>query len=225
MSYYKKPQYQNEFIDLIQRKVLYNDPIFLLKVEFKATDSSAKPVNNSVGGSSTGVSTKKYTTVIDKLTYSKELFRNISKFAESSLQSQSLISIILRNILLNKSTKLDKPLLSISDTLINSCNLIANAHIDHPIETKIAFPADIVDIFDGKKKSILLIDFDVQSEEQSNIAASLKKLYFGHSKVTSHGKQHIIEYAKTRGYKLVAMTQFTFASDLVKPYGFVFQLL
>ncbi len=223
MSYHKKNQYQSEFINSIQRKALYNDPIFLLTVEFKPADSQT---DKSITGASSidQNHTKKYTTVLDKLTYSKELFRNIFKFAESSLQSQRLIGVVLRNILLTKNLSQNNPLLSISNALINSCNLIASAHLDVPIDHTSVFPHDMEEVFMEKKKSILLIDFDVQNEEQANIAASIKYLYFGHSKVNSYSKQHMIDHAKAHDYKLIAMTQFTFAADVIKPYGFLYEI-
>lgn len=213
MSYHKKKQYLREFVNSIQREVLYHDPIFLLKVDLKP--------NTPVSKKGAGIANNKNSFVksVSDINYSKALFNNIAKFSANDLASKSLVSLTLRGIINNQATSKK---LNSNTALIDKCKTIFGAHVP-AIDEVAAFPANAATAFESNKKTIMLIDFDVQSEEQAEIATHLKSLFFDIKTTANYSKDSIIEQAKNATYKLVAITQFTYAEDIVKPYGFLFK--
>jgi hypothetical protein len=211
MSYHKKKQYLREFVNSIQREVLYHDPIFLLKVDLKPASKK--------GGVPVASYRNSFVKSVSDISYSKALFNNISKFSAVDSTSKSLVSLTLRGIINNN--PINKKL-NCNTSLIDRCKTIFGAHVP-AIDEVAAFPANAATAFESNKKTIMLIDFDVQSEEQAEIASNLKSLFFDIKTATNYSKDSIIEQAMNAAYKLVAITQFTYAEDIVKPYGFLFK--
>lgn len=213
MNYTKKQKYLTEFVKSIQRKALYSEPLFLLDVQ--------QATKKQVVGSSDNIKNKFETGLPLKIEYNKELFRNISSFADKSIESKRLISNLLRNILLGKA--FSTPLKSIKESVLTNYTSVALAYTNQ-IDQNIVFSQDCVkDIKESGKKTILVVDFDVGSEEESNVAASIKQLFFGYRGTNvSYPMQSVIDYTATSGYELSAYIPVTYPSDIIKSYALLF---
>ncbi len=221
MAFNKKQKYSSEFVKSIQRKALYTEPLFLLDVEF--AKSGGMSIDRSK--SDVGISDKVEVGLPIKLSHSPELARNISAFSARDVSSKSSVSTLLRNMLLGKPFGTVK-LKSIRDDLMSSYSRIVSTY-DKGDYAKLLFEQDTMASFKNtSKKQIFVVDFDVSNEEQANIAASVKQLYFGQSSgiSTSYSMRTIIDSAKSLNYKLKVAAVLTFPSDALKPYAMLFEL-
>lgn len=217
-------KYNSEFIKSIHRKALYKEPLFLIDVQF-TNDSNKVDVQNASSKNKIDGGNKSANIIgfpVEQpieLKFSKELIRNLYEYVDKSFESKKIISILFRQLLLDK-YKFKTVLASLYPLIIENYRSIAFAYTDKIDESAI-FPFNIMDLCKNlHKKSILLIDFDVTTDEQSKIAAILKQIYFGLINVSNgHSKQSIMEYIKTANYTIIADIQITFATDIIQPYG------
>lgn len=211
----KPPKYLSDFIPSLQRKVLYNNPIFLSDVSFSNEDSIVKKSGSG--------DTEKYEVILDtNIKYNEKLFVNLSRFSNSDLSSKKLIGSLLRFILLEKFDKLSvKKENSIAHKIADIYNRIASAYYS-TFDTILFSQNCICELNDTKR--VLLIDFDTKSEQEANIAAIIKYIYFGQTgKFEFMSKSAVIDLMKKKGYQLKVDCVLTFEQNVVPMYGLIFE--
>lgn len=212
----KKSKYLSDYVQSLQRKVLYTEPVFLLDVEFDET-----PVAKKVGTHEAS----KYEIILDtNLKYNQETFSGISRFSNTDIQSKKLVSGLLRRILLEQKGVFSplKKEHSVVDKIVNSCSTISKAYLDK--FDVLAFNADILSELEKTTvENLLVIDFDTVNEQLANIAAVLKYIYLGLTgKLSFISQTEVINVMKKRDYKLKANCILTYADESVPVYGLLF---
>ena len=212
----KKPKYLSDYVQSLQRKVLYTDPVFLLDVEFDET-----PIAKKIGSADAA----KYEIILDtNFKYDQETFSGISRFSNANMQSKKLVSGLLRRILLEQ--KVPPAILkrehSVISKIVNSCSTISKAYL-HEFDV-LAFDADVLSELERTTaENILVVDFDVANEQLANIAAVIKYIYLGYTGKLSFGSQsEVVNVMKKRNYKLKANCILTYADRSVPIYGLLF---
>lgn len=212
----KKPKYLSDYVQSLQRKVLYTEPIFLLDVEFAET-----PIAKKVGSRDAS----KYEVISDtNLKYDRETFSGISRFSNTDIQSKKLVSGLLRRILLEQ--KVPPAVLkrehSIMSKIVDSCSTISKAYLDK--FDVLAFDSDILsELEKTSAENLLVIDFDTVNEQLANVAAVIKYIYFGYTgKLSFISQSEVIDIMKKRDYKLKANCILTYADGSVPVYGLLF---
>lgn len=212
----KKPKYLSDYVQSLQRKVLYTEPIFLLDVEFTET-----PIAKKVGSHDVS----KYEIILDtNLKYDRETFNGISRFSNTDIQSKKLVSGLLRRILLEQKSvfsPLEKKY-SIMGKIVDSCSAISKAYLDK--FDVLAFDVDVLSELEKTiAENLLVIDFDTVNEQLANVAAVLKYVYLGHTgKLSFISQAEVINVMKKRDYKLKANCILTYADGSVPVYGLLF---
>jgi len=211
MSFTKKQRYQSGYLKLINRKILYTEPIFLLDVKFD-NDTS---IYAKQGGES---DIDKFVVSLPiQINKSKTVLFNIAQFAA---KPQKNISLALRNIVLKK--PVDFKLTSISSKIISIYKDIIDTY-DIKKYDMVEFPKNVFAEVDGmNSKNIAIIDFNVSSQVDADIAAILKQLFFNHDTGESvcASKESIIQYMQSKKYKVVVDCKLVY--NMLEPYCLVF---
>lgn len=223
---FKKSRYLSDYIQSLQRKVLYTEPIFLTDVKFKS--STEKTGASAITSSNTSTNATHQFEVVTSSSsswkYDKFAFGNIAKFSSSNIQSKRAVSQILRQILLERKITLQAigQEHSMVEKITNVCKQISAAFVG-----KFDTLAFEVDMFSKLEKTespnVLVIDFDTSNEQESNVAAMLKYLYLGQTgKLTFNSQQSVVNFMKARRYQLKANCILTFMSGVIPVYGLLF---
>lgn len=233
---FKKSRYLSDYIQSLQRKVLYTEPIFLTDVKFKS--STEKTGASAITSASTDTSSNTnananvndthrfevVTSSSSRWKYDKFAFGNIAKFSSSNIQSKRAVSQILRQILLERKITLQAigQEHSMVEKITNVCKQISAAFVGK-FET-LAFEIDMfLKLEKTESPNVLVIDFDTSNEQESNVAAMLKYLYLGQTgKLTFNSQQSVVNFMKARRYQLKANCILTFMSGVIPVYGLLF---
>jgi hypothetical protein len=205
---------------------LYSEPIFLLDV--KSDDSETIYTEQKDGAEEHDDKIKKFSVSLPtKVTKSKELIYNISKFADSTEQAKSAVSLLLRDI--SRGAKIDinvSSIPSIKEKILNACKLVFDTHVDGKYK-EVNFtldPFSEVDKHLTKSSNISIVDFDISTQENAQIAAVLKQMFFGHKSNDAifTNELDIIKYMEKKNYSVSIYNKIVFYGGLIPIYCMMF---